>query len=126
MPSSGPCLRASGYVVLAVTAADLTDPAPPSWFSEATVRQLIVQPQMMTSPDAYQRLQCAPVDWLLAWITAPSPDEIRVTARAVPLFLLRGATPMTVAADCALETVASDVLCGSRTAGRDPARRALA
>jgi hypothetical protein len=34
----------------------------------------------------------------------------------VPLFLLRDATPMTVAANCALETVASDVLCGFRTA----------
>ena len=97
--------------MLAVTAADLTDPMPPSWFAEATVRQLIAQPQMMTSPAAYQRLQCAPVDWLLAWITAPAPDETRAKARAVPLFLL-GATPRTVAADCALETVASNVLCG--------------
>ncbi|HEY7813536.1 MAG TPA: helicase-related protein, partial [Nakamurella sp.] len=114
-------LRASGHVVLAVTAADLTDPPPPSWFSEDTVRQLIAQPSFMTSPAAYQRLQLGPVDWLLAWITTPTPDEARVTGRAVPLFLLGGAGPLSVGADCALETVATDVLTGATTpAGSRP------
>jgi len=108
-------LRASGHVVLAVTAADLTDPAPPWWFNEATVRALIARPSLMTSPAAYQRLQRSPVDWLVEWITAPAPEETRVTARAVPMFLLGSATPLTVAGDCALETVASDALTGAAT-----------
>ena len=101
--------------MLAVTAADLTDPAPPWWFSEATVRALIARPSLMTSPAAYQRLQRSPVDWLVEWITAPAPEETRVTARAVPMFLLGSATPLTVAKDCALETVASDALTGAAT-----------
>jgi len=44
-----------------------------------------------------------------------------VTARAVPMFLCGAATPLTVAQDCALETVASDVLTGAATpAGARP------
>ena len=108
-------LRASGQVVLAVTAADLTNPAAPSWFSEATVGALIARPPLMTSPVAYQRLGRGPVEWLLEWITAPSPDETKVAARAVPMFLLGAATALSVAQDCALEAVASDVLTGVAT-----------
>jgi hypothetical protein len=106
-------LRASGYVVLAVTAADLTEPVAPSWFSEATVGALIARPSLMTSPAAYQRLALAPVNWLVEWITAPIPDEARVTSRAVPMFLLAGVTPLSVATDRALDGVATDFLTGT-------------
>jgi len=116
-------LRASGQVVLAVTAADLTNPAAPSWFSEATVGALIARPPLMTSPVAYQRLGRGPVEWLLEWITAPSPDETKVAARAVPMFLLGAASGLSVAQECALEAVASDVLTGVATpAGARPVK----
>ena len=113
-------LRGSGRVVLAVSAADLgaTDgPASPSWFSEAIVGSVISRQPLMTTPAAYQRLRLGPVDWLLEWITAPTPDETRVTARAVPVFLLSAASRISVGQDLPLDQVASDVLTGAATAG---------
>jgi len=114
-------LRASGRIVLAVTAADLTDPSAPPWFNDAAVSAAMTQPQLMTTPAAYQRLACGPVQWLLEWITAPTPDETRITARAVPLFLLAGSTSHAVAVELSLDRIALDVLTGatSQTGARN-------
>jgi len=108
-------LRGTGRLVLSVSAADLNDPGAPSWFGQAMVGSLIAQQQLMTAPAAYQRLRLGPVDWLLEWVLAPAPDETRVTARAVPLFLMNGATRLLVAEDLTLEGIATDVLTGSAT-----------
>ena len=99
--------------MLAVTAADLAAAGAgvvPHWFSETTVQQLITMPAFMAAPSAYAGLRAGPVDWLLAWIDQPAPSDIRTVARAVPMFLIAGVSPVTVPDDMPLDAAARAVL----------------
>ena len=111
-------LRDTGRVVLSVTADDLRQAedgavAPPSWFAETTVQQLISQPPFMASPAAYAGLRDGPIDWLLTWISAPSPANVQMVARAVPMFLLPFAVAAHLPDDGTLEDAARAVLLGA-------------
>ncbi|MCD2186623.1 DEAD/DEAH box helicase [Actinomycetospora soli] len=95
-------LRDTGRVVLAVTAADVLAAEQdtvqsPSWFSEATVGQLIGQGPFMASPAAYDMLRKGPIDWLIAWVSAPAPSDTATVARAVPMFMPVGAEAVSLA-----------------------------
>lgn len=115
-------LRDTGRVVLAFTAADVQDieqgnTSPPPWFAEAIVQQLISQPPFMATPAAYAGLRAGPIDWLIDWISAPSPANIRTVARAVPMLLLPHAAAASLPDDVRLEDAARSVLLGETMPG---------
>jgi hypothetical protein len=108
-------LRSTGRIVLAVTAQDVADTeqgtgSPPEWFSEQMVGQLIAQPQFMAQPAAYGALRTGPIDWLIGWVSSPSPTNVRTVARALPMFMRNGAKLLHVASDPRLEDVGRAVL----------------
>jgi hypothetical protein len=123
-------LRDAGHVVLAVTAQDVADAEqgltkPPPWFSERIVGQLITKPSFMAQPAAYGTLRTGPIDWLISWVSAPSPNDIRSVARAVPMFLLAGAEFLSVPPDLPLEDAGRAVLAGENLSGSGDRRVAV-
>lgn len=106
-------LRDAGVIVLAVTIHDVateTAVSQPTWYNPALAGSLMNFPQFQASPEAYRALGRGPVDWLVDWVAAPNPDEVRAVARAVPMFLSQGAQPMQVPETVGLEEVARAVL----------------
>jgi ATP-dependent helicase YprA (DUF1998 family) len=106
-------LRDAGMLVLAVNIRDLTteDAARrPAWYSPDLAGSLMNVPQLQAPPEAYRTLGRGPVDWLIDWVTAPSPNAVRAVARAVPMFLSREAQPIQVPETVSLEEVARAVL----------------
>lgn len=84
-------LRETGRIVLAVTARDL-DETPlddPPWYAPGLVPELQQKHAFMTTATAYESLRKNPIDWLIDWISSPTPDQLRTVARAVPLMLPR-------------------------------------
>jgi ATP-dependent helicase YprA (DUF1998 family) len=110
-------LRDAGMIVLAVTIHDVateTAGGQPTWYNPALAGSLMNFPQFQASPEAYRALGRGPVDWLVDWVAAPNPDEVRAVARAVPMFLSQGAQPMQVPETVGLEEVARAVLLDER------------
>ncbi|HEY5516483.1 MAG TPA: DUF1998 domain-containing protein, partial [Pengzhenrongella sp.] len=110
-------LRATGRVVLGISARDVEaaeagETASPPWFQPEFVGQLLTVPAFMTAPGAYADLAKGAIDWLIDWVDRPEPEERRVVARAVPLFLQKGAQILAVSADVTLAQVAADTLLG--------------
>ncbi|MFC0432562.1 DEAD/DEAH box helicase [Kutzneria buriramensis] len=106
-------LRDAGLIVLGVNLHDLsTEDADrrPEWYSPDLAGSLMNVPQLQAPPEAYRALGRGPVDWLVDWVTAPNPGAVQTVARAVPMFLSRGAQPMQVPDDVSLEEVARAVL----------------
>jgi len=97
-------LREAGLVVVAVTVDDVTvDPhttassTAPSWYNPSLAGSLMNVPQFSAPPEAYRRLGRGPIDWLVDWVVAPTPDNVRNVARAVPMFFSSvGAQPVMV------------------------------
>jgi hypothetical protein len=112
-------LRATGRIVLSITAQDVADAekgtgSPPSWFSEQMVERLIAQPSLMATPAAYGTLRSGPVDWIIGWVSGPSPGDVSRVARAVPMFLGPAATPVQLPEGMRLEDAARQVLLGEK------------
>lgn len=110
-------LRGTGRIVLGITAQDVAEAeqavaAPPPWFSEHTVRQLISQPAFMATPAAYEALRRGPIDWIIDWISSPAPHDVRTVARAVPMFLLGAARPVQASQGVQLAEIGHSVLLG--------------
>lgn len=106
-------LRDAGLLVLAVTIHDVSaedGTRQPAWYSPDLAGSLMNVPQLQAPPEAYRSLGRGPVDWLVDWVTAPSPDAVRAVARAVPMFLSRGVQSMQVPETVSLEEVARAVL----------------
>ena len=106
-------LRDTGRVVLAVTATDVAAAetgtvTPPSWYNPNLVQKLITRQAFMASPAAYDGLRGGPIDRLIDWISAPSPSNATVVARAVPL--LPTAATVAVPAGVSLAEAARSVL----------------
>lgn len=87
-------LRATGHLVLGITANDVaeadaggTTPAPPVWLSDAAVGQAMMQPPFLASPATYESLRTGPIDFLMAWITLPAVADRTAVARAVPFLI---------------------------------------
>lgn len=47
----------------------------------------MTQQPFMASPAAYEELRAGPIDFLLNWITAPSPESRAAVSRAVPMLI---------------------------------------
>ena len=108
-------LRDTGRVVLAVTAADVVAAengvsTPPPWYHPKLVQKLISRQAFMASPAAYDELRGGPVDRLIDWISAPSPTNATIVARAVPLFPTAAAATVTTPADVSLAEAARSLL----------------
>ncbi|OZM79674.1 DEAD/DEAH box helicase [Pseudonocardia sp. MH-G8] len=108
-------LRDTGRVVLAVTAADVVaaekgTSAPPSWYNPKLVQKLITRQAFMASPAAYDGLRGGPVDWLIDWISRPSPTNTMTVARAVPLFPTAAAATVTLPDGASLTEAVRSVL----------------
>jgi hypothetical protein len=106
-------LRDAGLLVIAVTNNDLTTDGAagrPDWYSPDLAGSLMNVPTLQAPPEAYRALGRGPVDWLVDWVTAPSPDAVRAVARAMPMFLSREAQPMHVSETVGLEEVARAAL----------------
>ncbi|GLZ49477.1 helicase [Actinomycetospora sp. NBRC 106375] len=118
-------LRDTGRIVLAVTAAEVAaaeqgSVASPPWFSQDTVHQLIALAPFMATPAAYDELRAGPIDWLLRWISEPSPDDRRAVARAVPLFMIPGSdVTVSLPTGAALEQAARGTLLDEASADGD-------
>ncbi|MHA6630904.1 DEAD/DEAH box helicase [Pseudonocardia sichuanensis] len=108
-------LRDTGRIVVSVTAPDIAEAEkgtamPPSWYNPKLVQSLIKRQPFMASPAAYDGLRGGPVDWLLDWITTPSPTNVMTVARAVPLFPTAAATSVTLPDAMPLAQAARSVL----------------
>ena len=108
-------LRDTGRVVLAVTAADVVaaetgESAPPPWYNPKLVQTLITKQPFMASPAAYDGLRGSPIDWLIGWISAPSPQNTTTVARAVPMFLTSAAPTVTLPDGAPVAEAARSVL----------------
>jgi ATP-dependent helicase YprA (DUF1998 family) len=108
-------LRDEGLVVLGVTIQDVTadengTTSKPWWYSADLAGSVMNVPHFQAPPEAYKALGRGPVDWLLTWVSNPSPDAVRNVARAAPMFLSPGAQPVQVADTANLEDVARAAL----------------
>ncbi|QSB16871.1 DEAD/DEAH box helicase [Natronosporangium hydrolyticum] len=109
-------LRDAGLVVLAVTAHDVTateqgaDP-PPHWYNPDLAGTIMNVPLLQAPPEVYRLLGRGPIPWLVDWVAQPQPEAARNVARAMPMFLNRGAQPVQVPQDAELATVARAALC---------------
>jgi hypothetical protein len=120
-------LRDSGRLVLGVSSSDLPGQADrwrdPPWYSTTAVSSLISRPEFNASATAYEALRKPPVDWLMDWVTRPTPTDTATVARAVPLLLQRAASVTGATPDASLEQIARGVLLGN--AGDGPRRVAV-
>jgi len=107
-------LRDAGLLVVSITMHDLKEEpvGPPAWYRPEVIAGLIDHPQLQAPPDAYKALGRGPLEWLVNWVESPDPDAVRKVARAVPMFLSRGAQPVRVAEDTELAEVARAALLG--------------
>ena len=85
-------LRATGRIVLSITAKDLADAeigiaTPPPWLAESAIGDVIAQQPFMAPPAAYEGLRAGPIDFLISWITGGSPASLAAVARAVPMLI---------------------------------------
>lgn len=105
-------LRDLGYVVLAVTAADVkaaetgTVPRPP-WLRDDVIAALLASSQFAFGPQTVEALRGGPFAFLMAWLQKPEVNEQRALAGALP-YLFADATGMTslpTEADLASEAV---------------------
>ncbi|MEU8411361.1 DEAD/DEAH box helicase [Amycolatopsis japonica] len=103
-------LRDAGLLVLAVTMADLDAIEQPSWYHPDLAGNFLNVPPFQAPPEAYRALGRGPVDWLVDWVLDPAPNAVRAVSRAVPMFLSRGAQPVTVPDSVDLEVVARAAL----------------
>ncbi|MFG1918250.1 DEAD/DEAH box helicase [Micromonospora sp. NPDC048898] len=108
-------LRDAGLVVLGITihdvaAADDGNVTAPQWYNPDLAGNLMNVPQFQAPPEAYKDLGRGPVDWLVEWVSNPSPEAVRSVARAVPMFLSIGAQPVRVPDTAGLDEVARAVL----------------
>ncbi len=119
-------LRGTGRIVLAVTAQDVADAErkttrDPGWFNPQMVTKLIKMPQFLTTPSAYEGLRSGPVGWLMNWVTDPKPAEVRVVAKAVPMFFsgkgdrIRCADGVSLASVGHAALLSQEIPTGSRT-----------
>ncbi|MFF0372304.1 DEAD/DEAH box helicase [Micromonospora sp. NPDC005087] len=103
-------LRDAGLVVLGVTIHDVTADedgigTPPPWYNPDLAGSLMNLPQFQAPPEAYKSLGRGPVNWLVAWVSNPSPQAIQAVARAVPMFLSTKAQLVQIADTVSLEEV---------------------
>ncbi|MBT8225806.1 MAG: DEAD/DEAH box helicase [Dactylosporangium sp.] len=109
-------LRDTGMVVLGVTIDDIVAPdetgsgSAPSWYNAGLAGNLMNVPHFQAPPEAYRALGRGPVNWLVEWVTNPSPDAVRAVARAVPMFLSTGAQPVQVSETANLAEIARAAL----------------
>jgi hypothetical protein len=102
-------LRGTGLVVLAVTSHDVTTGEgtdPPTWYNPDLAGNLMNVPPFQAPPEAYRTLGRGPVDWLVDWVSQPQPNAVRNVARAVPMFLSKGAQPVLISGTASLAEVA--------------------
>ncbi len=110
-------LRATGRIVLGISAADVFNAeagtsVAPFWFSDSVVAGLMRQPAYMAPPAAYERLRRGPFDWLMDWVTNPSPDDTRTVAHALPFFMMSSAEAVSAPRDLSLEQIGRAALLG--------------
>lgn len=120
-------LRDAGHLVMGVSAADLAEAetgtvAPPPWYSETVLGQVLTQARFSATSAAYGALRVGPVDALLDWVASPSPADRTVVARAVPWFLSAhaaagGARPILLGHDIPLAAAADARLRGTTLDG---------
>lgn len=108
-------LRDAGLVVIGVTIHDLATAeagtaGAPRWYNPGLAGTLMNVPQFHAPPEAYRALGRGPVDWLVDWVSDPSPDAVRNVARSVPMFLSTSAQPLQVPEAATLDQVARAVL----------------
>jgi len=119
-------LRDRGWQVIALTAADVEaavtgdDAAQPFWYSSEITAAVIQSTQTSASPQAYRRLATGAVDQLVAWVQDSQPSDREHVARAVPLFLVSGGSPVAAPGDVPLARLAADALDGLNSASASP------
>ena len=108
-------LSDAGYLVLAVTAADLGDPpSHPGWYAAAAWPLLVQQaPTVVPLQDS---LASGPVSFLRWWLTDPDPGRQRALADVLPYLLAAGRTPVAVGAEEPLVAVAAQLQDGHEPA----------
>ncbi len=113
-------LRATGRVVLGISAADLsaTESVDPPWYSPSKIAQLISHPSFQTKPAAYESLRRGPVDWLIDWVSEPMPSALRIAARAIPMMLQLAPQKVAAPEDSTPAQIASAVLVGEQLDGQ--------
>lgn len=121
-------LRDQGLIVLGVHARDLDaaengSSSVPAWFDEGLVGHLITNSAFLASPSAYASIAHGPVDVLIDWVTAPTPEDRRIVARAVPMFLRDGVEAVSVDDTATLAEIAVARLGG--TTVQSGARRVM-
>lgn len=95
-------LRRQGYLVLAVTTADLDGTARiPGWFQESLVQQLGRQEGLQHTERARRSLTQGPMEFLRQWLSQPDVDSLRRFGRVVAALLhltkaLRDTSPLRV------------------------------
>ncbi|MDO5093774.1 MAG: DEAD/DEAH box helicase [Propionibacteriaceae bacterium] len=81
-------LRQQGYLVLAVTAADLAGtPRVPVWFDETMAAKLGRFQSLQHTEAARQALTRGPLEFLRMWLFQPDVDNLRRFGRVVPATL---------------------------------------
>jgi ATP-dependent helicase YprA (DUF1998 family) len=112
-------LRSTGRVVLAVTLQDVLDAevdvvSRPDWFDESLAGALFNHPWFQAPPAAFAALGRGPIDWLVDWVHAPAPGDVRNVARSVSMFLSAGAPTVSVSETASLDQIAHGVLVGEQ------------
>ncbi|WP_066462969.1 DEAD/DEAH box helicase [Sanguibacter suarezii] len=128
-------LRAEGYVVLALTHADLEasgqatpgygvgQDLAPSWLSAETV-EVLMEAGFAFPPSAVEASRGGAIGFLMAWIQHPDTTGTRQLADALPWFFAPQAEPCQLDADIPLDVQAARHLLGeSDVAGTTPGWR---
>ncbi|MDQ1288833.1 MAG: hypothetical protein QG622_2399 [Actinomycetota bacterium] len=119
-------LREEGFLVLAVTAADVeaaavggSAPQAPPWFREEVVASALQTGQFAFSAQAVEAIISGPFAFLSRWLQQPDPEELAQLANTVPLFFLVGAQPVPVPPGSLAEAAAT-LLGGAVRSGAVP------